>query len=322
MGYAYLGVFQALEERGLRPALMSGSSIGAVVSAFRCRQESFDSKVVADVVKDLTWTQLFRPISTEARYGLPAPLRLYIREGIGRHFLRPDGQPMRVNDLAIPLLVTIAGIRQGETPHAPEWYEHRLDLDGGPLPTKLGLNTARRLITGLWRTLADFIEHPERLRSLVVGAEPGTGEFDLLDAIGFSSAVPAVIHYDILREDPRMERLLDELFDRLSISRLIDGGLSDNVPARAAWQAVQSGRIQSRNALIVALDAFAPKLTSPLWIPIQRLAQANVRRNLRYAHMVQTFTRTLSPLERDEPAAFIHPDRCSWGRPGAYGTAS
>lgn len=78
---------------------------------------------------------------------------------------------------------------------------------------------------------------------------------------------------------------------------MVDGGLVDNVPVRAAWRAVQAGRVGRRNALIVAMDAFAPKLNAPLWIPIQRLAVPNVRRNLRYAHIAMTFVKTLSPID-------------------------
>lgn len=90
---------------------------------------------------------------------------------------------------------------------------------------------------------------------------------------------------------------MDHLLEREQISRLLDGGIVDNVPARAAWRATANGMVGRRNALIVALDSFAPKLTSPLWIPIQRLARNNVRRNLQYAHIVMTFLRTLSPLD-------------------------
>ncbi len=294
-GYVYLGAFHALEERGLTPALISGTSIGAILAAFRARSEHFETSEVAEVVRDLSWTSLFRPINQRTRYGLPAPLRLYLREGVGRHF-REDGQVMRLGDLAIPLLVTIAGIRRGEVPHQPEWYENRLDVSA-QTPSRLGINRTRKVVTGVVRTIADLVQRPEILRPVVLGGDKVTREADVIDAIGFSSAVPGLIHYDVTREDPRMEGLLDDLLDHHEVGWLVDGGLVDNVPARAAWKAVQSGQVGRRNALVVAMDAFAPRLTNPLWVPIQRLAQANVKPNLRYAHVVQTFIRTLSPLE-------------------------
>ena len=293
-GYVFLGAFHALEDRGLRPALLSGTSIGAILAGFRARQRAFDAAQVVEVVKDLSWPKLFRPISVRSRFGLPAPLRLYLREGIGRHFLLDGEAPMTMRDLEIPLIVTIAGIRAGELPHDLEWYERRFEPG---LASRLGVNATRKLITSLLRTLTEFVIRPNILKPLIVGMDARTERFQVLDAMGFSSAVPGVLHYDILREDPEMESLLENMLEQAEISRLIDGGLVDNVPARAAWHAVQAGRIGRRNALIVALDAFAPKLASPLWIPIQRLAQTNVRRNLHYAHVVQTFTHTLSPLD-------------------------
>jgi predicted acylesterase/phospholipase RssA len=297
-GYVYLGAFHALEERGIVPSLLSGTSIGSILAAFRARRRSFDVSEVAEVVKDLAWASLFRPISIHSRYGLPAPLRLYLRDGVGRHFDAGDGGGMRMEDLAIPLLITVAGIRREEMPHEPEWYEHRLDLGAAVMaPQRPGIRWTRQVIGGLWRTLSDFVQRPEMLRPVVIGADATTRGYDVLDAMGFSSAVPGLIHYDVTRDDPRMATLLDELFERQGLLRLVDGGLVDNVPARAAWRSVASGRLGRRNALVVALDAFAPKLTQPLWMPIQRLARPNVLRNLRYAHVAKTFTHTLSPLD-------------------------
>ncbi|RMG18523.1 MAG: patatin-like phospholipase family protein [Deltaproteobacteria bacterium] len=293
-GYVFLGAFHALEDRGIVPALLSGTSIGAILAGFRARRRHFEAAEVVEVVKDLSWPKLFRPLSVQSRFGLPAPLRLYLREGIGRHFLLDGATPMTMADLEIPLLITIAGIRAGEVPHDPEWYERRFEPG---IASRLGISATRKMVTSLVRTLTDFVMRPGILKALVIGADARTDRFQVLDAMGFSSAVPGMLHYDILREDPEMEALLEAMLEQEEIARLIDGGLVDNVPARAAWRAVQSGLVGRRNALIVALDAFAPKLTSPLWIPIQRMAQTNVRRNLRYAHIVQTFTRTLSPLD-------------------------
>ncbi|MDF1566110.1 MAG: patatin-like phospholipase family protein [Deltaproteobacteria bacterium] len=298
VGYVYLGAFHALEDAGLIPALISGTSIGAILGAFRARHKHFDAARVVEVVQALSWSKLFSPVSLKTRYGLPGPLRLYLRAGIGE-FLQddPDRPPLAVKELAIPMLITIAGIRRGEMPHSPEWYEHGFKEAAPGAGGLGGIGRTRRLIAGLWRTLSDFVQHPEMLKPLVAGADPLTAEFDLLDALGFSAAVPGLIHYDIARQAPDTIALLEEILEREGIGRLIDGGLVDNVPARSAWRAVQAGKIGHRNALVVAMDGFAPKLTAPIWIPIQRLAQQNVRGNLRYAHVVMTFLKTLSPID-------------------------
>ncbi len=300
-GYVYLGAFQVLEDRGITPSLIAGTSIGAVLGAFRARHRSFDISDVPRVVGDLSWGLLFRPMSVRSRYGLPAPLRLHLREGIGRHFGDSDNEHMRLEDLTIPLLVATTGIRAGEKAPEPAWYEHRLDLEAAAAlaggPRRQGIRWTRDIIGGLWRTLFELSQRQESLRSVIMGADPVTRSYDLLDAVGFSAAVPGVIQYDLEPDSIRMARMLEDLFERKQLRRLLDGALVDNVPARAAWRAVQSGLLGRRNALVVALDSFAPKLRQPLWLPIQRLARPNVLRNLRYAHVEKTFTRTLSPLD-------------------------
>lgn len=146
-------------------------------------------------------------------------------------------------------------------------------------------------------TLAEFFARPDMMVKLHLGADPETAEFDALDAAGFSSALPGIIHYDVLRDDPRMTGLLDSLMEKKRISRLIDGGLVDNMPARAAWRAVHKGFIGTRNAFILGLNGFAARLSTPLWMPLQLLAANNVDRNRPWAHLVIDFRRTLSPLE-------------------------
>jgi hypothetical protein len=81
------------------------------------------------------------------------------------------------------------------------------------------------------------------------------------------------------------------------VSRLIDGGLVDNLPARAAWRAVHKGHIGTRNAFILGLNGFSMKFMTPLWLPLQRLAEVNVAPNRQWAHRIIDFKRTLSPLE-------------------------
>ena len=295
-GYVYLGVMGLLEEHGLRPRLLAGTSIGAILSLFRARGERFDATATANILRGLSWQKLFRFVSTESRYGVPAALRLYLRAGIGRFF---DAEPggaggLRLSDLPIPTLVAVSGVRAGMLPHPLDFYE-RL-LGGVPASTLAPAGVARAMQAAAG-ALGELFATPEVMRRLTLGAEPGTEDFDVVDAAGFSCALPGVIHYDVLREDPRMRGLLDALLERRGVARLVDGGLTDNLPARAAWRAVHRGRIGTRNVFILGLDGFAPRLTTPLWLPLQRLAAMTVAPNLPYAHLVKHFRRTLSPLE-------------------------
>jgi hypothetical protein len=96
-----------------------------------------------------------------------------------------------------------------------------------------------------------------------------------------------------------MRALLSGLLERHDLVRLCDGGVVDNVPVRSAWQHVQRAGLPgsgSRNVVIFALDGFAPRLMTPLWLPLQSIAAPAVAKNRPYAHVYKAFHRTLSPL--------------------------
>ena len=296
VSYVYLGVMALLDEFGLRPALMAGTSMGAILCLFRARTARFDQTEIVNIVRGLSWRRLFRIISTENRYGLPAALRLFLRAGIGRWFdAGPEGASgMRLNQLGIPTLICVSGIRRGMLPRPIEVYEGLLNLS--PMALLEPLTMARKVQEAMG-ALAEFFTRPEIMEHITLGLDEGTQDFDALDAAGFSAALPGVIHYDVLRDDARMRGMLDELFERRGLFRLIDGGLTDNLPAKAAWRAVHKGFIGTRNAFILGLNGFSPKLSTPLWLPLERLAALTVQPNRPYAHMVKDFKRTLSPLD-------------------------
>jgi predicted acylesterase/phospholipase RssA len=294
-GYVYLGALSLLEEHGLRPALLAGTSMGAILSLFRARAPHFDQADIVNIVRGLSWRKLFRVVSTENRYGLPAALRLYLRAGIGRFFRSGPGEPgTRLGELPVPTLVSVSGIRRGMLPRPLEFYEQLL----GPSPLSLAnpVALAGRVQLAL-SALSELFNRPEVMVKLHLGVDAHTRDFDALDAAGFSSALPGIIHYDVLRDDARMRAQLDGIFEEKQLFRLVDGGLTDNLPAKAAWRAVQKGAIGTRNCFVLALNGFSMKLTTPLWLPLQRLAELTAAPNRPYAHLVKDFRRTLSPLE-------------------------
>lgn len=295
-GYVYLGVMDALDELGVKPALLVGTSIGGILSLFRSRMPRFDHHEMQNIVRALSWKKLFRAISMESRYGLPGALRLLLRAGLGRWFdATPErGSGVRLKDLPIPVIMAVSGVRAGMLPHPRDFYERVVSLS--PRALLRPADTARQLQVAMG-TLAEFITRPEIMVKLHLGADPDTNEFDALDAAGFSCALPGIIHYDVLRDDSRMHGLLGDLFATKKIGALIDGGLVDNLPAKAAWRAVHKGRIGTRNAFILGLNGFAQRLSTPLWLPLQRLAETSVAGNRPYAHLIIDFKKTLSPLE-------------------------
>ena len=293
VAWSYLGAFDLLEQFGLTPRLISGTSMGAALALFRAHALRWRAEEVGLVLKGLTFRTLFRFLRTESRYGLPAAMRLYLRSAIVGHLQGPGGVPPTLGDLPIPMVVACAGLRTGALPREPEYYEHLLDPhDGEPLEP---LRT--RLPASLLRVVGELVAQRDRLARLYLGADEGTADFDAIDAVGFSSALPGVIHYDVLREDPRMHALLGDLFRRRDLFRLVDGGLVDNLPARPIWGLAQAGAIGTRNTFVLGLEGFGPKLTQPLWYGLEQIAAQTVARSRPFVNLLRSYQRVLSPLE-------------------------
>lgn len=297
-GYVHLAAFALLEAAGLRPSLIAGSSMGAILGLFRARERRFDLARIPEILQDLTYRKIFRIFPQSSMYGLPGPLRLHLRAAIGHWFQHPDGSALRMSDLSIPLLVTVTGIRRGRLPRPLDEYEQMLGVADADI-SRWGLRALHRNVQRLTAAVAELARIPRLTVRLVFGASEETRQADAIDVAGFSASVPGVIHYDVLRDDPAMHALLARLFERHDILRLCDGGVIDNVPVRTAWQHVQRqglGPNGSRNAVLFALDGFAPRLMTPLWLPLQSIAAPAVARNRPYAHLYKAFRKTLSPL--------------------------
>jgi predicted acylesterase/phospholipase RssA len=291
-GYGYAGVMQALHRCGLQPQLLSGTSIGALVSMFRARTEVFDQLPMVEAVRRLRWKTVFRMLDVSNRYGVPATLRLYLRDALGSMFVTKDNRSVTFNDCEIPLLIVTTGLTVDAFKHDLSYYEHL--MDDAVQTRRFRPSRIARVIkfTGI---LYEFFSNPEALREVVFGADEITKNADVLDAAGFSAAVPGLIHYDVLRDDPRMKHLLDKLYAEHGITRLTEGGLVNNIPVKPAFSEVINGRITRRNPFVLALDCFSPQMTSP-WYPIQQLVVANVRQNLRYADYYFTLSKRLNAI--------------------------
>ena len=293
-GYGYPGAFTLLHRSGLQPELLAGTSIGSLMSLFRARRRIFDGAPMFAAARRLSWQKVFRVLQADSRYGIPATLRLYLRAAIGSLLRDPQGEPLTFETMEIPLLIATTGITVEALKHDLDWYEHFMDDAAQPGVVQRASRVARmsRLV-GIFR---DFAENPAALREVIFGADPLTMEADCLDAAGFSSAVPGVIHYDIYRDDQRMKRLLDTLYGQYGITRLTEGGIVNNVPARPAYAEVMAGRITRRNPFVLAMDCFSPSPRTLAWLPLQQVARPNVKANLPYAHMYFPLGRRLSPI--------------------------
>lgn len=309
-GYVYPGAFETLERHGLIPDLMVGTSIGALMSMFRSRRRRYDPAPMVAAARSLTWSSVFRVFEAENRYGLPATLRLYLRAALGELFQRPDGDPVCLSDMEIPLYVVATGITVDALKHDLDYYEHLLQPE-------VQRGSLRSGVRGVIKTIAilrEFLARRDALEEVVLGRTPGTEDFDVLDAAGFSAAIPGVIHYDVVRPDARMHRLLDHLYATHGITRLGEGGMVANVPARVAWETCVGGLLGRRNCFVLALDCFAPGASSLAWYPLQQLVRSsNVDLHRAYADLYVDFPRTLSPMNLVPPLRDVFL-AMRWGR--------
>jgi predicted acylesterase/phospholipase RssA len=293
VAWTYLGAFDVLEQFGLTPRLIGGTSMGSALALLRARSLRWDGAEVRSLVQGLSFRQVFRFLHSGSRYGLPAAMQLHLRAAVGTHLLDARGQSPTLAELPIPLVVACTGVRTGALPHEPEYYEHLLDVDEAePRPHLLA-----RLAGEVFEAIGEFMVLRDRFARVYLGIDEGTSAFDAVDAVGFSSSLPGVIHYDVLRDDQRMRALLDALFERRDLLRLVDGGLVDNLPARPVWAMGHGGLAGTRNVFVLGLEGFAPKLTQPLWYGLEQLAAQNVGRSRPFVHHLRSFQRVLSPSD-------------------------
>lgn len=293
-GYVYVGAYDVLQDNGLVPGYVIGSSIGALMGLFRARKRHADFDEYLNLAKRLRSEEVFRFVSLRARYGLPGILRLFLHATIGKAFENEDGTPALLPQLEIPYEAVVAGVLRGALRQTPEEYARAHDLLPSKRPGPLKL---RRMIAGqLVRMVAFF--NPMIVKEIAIGSDELTSTFDAVDAAGFSAAVPGILHYDIARNDPHMDRILSELFRREEIVCLVDGGVANNVPVRTAWHQVQAGKIGTRNCFYLAFDCFHPQWNpSHVWLqPITRLVQLQVALNRPFSHRLIRFKPTLSPV--------------------------
>jgi NTE family protein len=113
-GLAHLGVLDVLEEEGLRPGWIAGTSSGAIAAAFGAFGHSADE--TAEALEELGWGSMTRLRPFGRRLGLSS------NEGLEELMARFLGDA-RIEDAQIPLSVVATDIETG----------NRVLLDRGPV---------------------------------------------------------------------------------------------------------------------------------------------------------------------------------------------
>lgn len=291
-GHIYLGALDLLTQKGLTPALISGTSVGALYGLFRARQQAWSTDESLAILRALSLQRLFGVPSIDANFGLPAAMKLCLHESIVPFFTSdPDARSVPISSLAMPVVFAASGIRANALPRPLEDYARRIQNIDLTNPSSMA-----RIIPGVIGAFVELFQLSERIDPVYFGLDRGTEHMDAIDAAGFSAALPGALQYDVQSQDKERHTAMSELMRARELFRLCDGALVDNVPAKGAFLAVQSGKIGTRNACILALDCFAPRLTSP-FLPLQSLVLQQVHRSMGFAHCTLAFRRPSNPLD-------------------------
>ena len=79
-GLAHFGTFSILEQLGISPALIVGSSMGSIVGAIRAIQKDYDPiNVGLALPKDIDYHTLFQPFTGYSRFGFPGAFHLNLK---------------------------------------------------------------------------------------------------------------------------------------------------------------------------------------------------------------------------------------------------
>ena len=284
-GFVYIGLVARFQAAGIRPSYIVGASIGALLGGLMARDQSPDVDALMAWGKGLKVRHIFSRPKLGAALSLPGLVRLHLR-GMDKMLRNPDGSPLRIKDLAIPYDAMIAGVRMSAYKSLPQLPERRPHLLGIPM-----------LIAERMLQLISYFS-PQVAKEIVLGRDERTRELRVVDAIGLSSAIPGVLQYAPYQEDAESLAILRELREQHGLMAFMDGGTVANVPARAAWEGVEAGRIGTRNAYYLALDCFHPQWSAGhAWlIPVTQAIQAQLPAQRPYYDWLVRFQPTPSPV--------------------------
>lgn len=288
-GYVYIGAAARLRAEGKASDYLVGASIGALIGAFLTRSRQLDIDAVLDWAKSLKTRDIFAPTHVGAAHTLPGLMRLHL-SGMQRTMSHPDGTPLRIRDLEIPYEAVIAGVRKSIYDHMPATMR---ELIGARIRGR----RLSRLVTERMLLVGTFF-NPRVVKAILLGRDDATRDLRVIDAVGLSAAIPAVLQYEPRQRDAISDSILADLRQQHDVALFADGGVAANVPARIAWEGVHGGRIGTRNAFYLALDCFHPQFDARhLWLwPVTQAVQLQLPSQRPYFDWLMRFEPTLSPV--------------------------
>lgn len=290
-GFVYAGAFARLMEDGLIPDYIVGNSMGAFLGMFRAQRRHSDVSDYIDFARNLKNNDIFTAARRRSEYCLPGLLQLHLRTLHQRMVTGELRRPLRLDEMEIPLDLVVAGIRR--RPYERLSTDVRESSPGAERWLPIWMQVAARFSRLLQFFSSDMVE------PIVLGRDTDTRQVHAVDAVGFSGAVPSILQYEPGPGAGKTREIFSELMAKRELAAIVDGGVADNVPTRAAWRGVAAGRASGeRNAYYLAFDCFFPRVDAKnMWLwPISQTVQMQMRVNRVYADTMVRFNKTLSPL--------------------------
>lgn len=304
-GYVYIGAAARLRAEQTSSDYIVSASIGALIGAFLSRARQLDIDALMTWAKGLQTRHIFARPHIGTTHTLPGLMRLHL-SGMETAMHHPDGSPLRLKDLEIPYEAVIAGMRTSVYDHMPATMRELLT-------TQVRNKSLSRLVAERMLLIGTFF-NPRVVKPIVLGRDPSTRALRVIDAVGLSAAIPAVLQYEPRHRDAISDAVLTRLREEHAVALFADGGVAANVPAHIAWEGVHSGRIGTRNAFYLALDCFHPQFDPRhLWLwPVTQAIQLQLPSQRPYFDWLMRFEPTLSPLNL-LPSASDFDKAFQWG---------
>lgn len=103
-GLAHVGVLKALEEKGIKPDIVSGVSAGSIVGVFYC--SGYSPKEMENIALKTNFTSMIKPsLSKKAFFSLDSL----------EDFLKKHIHQRKLEDLKIPLYITTTNLNRAQT---------------------------------------------------------------------------------------------------------------------------------------------------------------------------------------------------------------
>lgn len=122
-GFAHLGVLQALNEKGIKPDFISGVSAGAIAGAFIASGQS--PRSAFDLMKEYNFTGLAK--FTGFKNGLLSLEKM-------RKDLEEKIQVKNIEDLEVPLIITVSNMLEGKVEYLSKGPIHTLVQASASIP--------------------------------------------------------------------------------------------------------------------------------------------------------------------------------------------